>query len=41
MGDYKGSGPIYRVARIRFTQKELEDNWRMILQHKEAVWGKK
>lgn len=40
MGDYKGSGPQYRVARYRFTQRELEDNWRMILQHKESVWGK-
>jgi hypothetical protein len=39
-GDYRGSGPVYRVARIRFTEKELEDNWRMILRHKEAVWGK-
>lgn len=31
MGDYKGSGPIYRVSRIVFTQRELERNWEMIL----------
>ena len=34
MGDYKGSGPLYRVARIVFTPYELEQNWSMILQHK-------
>lgn len=39
MGDYRGSGPMYRVARIRFTDEELESNWRMILQHKEAHFG--
>jgi len=33
MGDYKGSGPIYRVARIRFTQHELDQNWNMITNH--------
>jgi len=39
MGDYKGSGPIYRVARIVFTQKELDDNWRMILGGLENLIG--
>lgn len=34
MGDYKGSGPIYRVARIKFSQYELDQNWNMILKHK-------
>jgi hypothetical protein len=34
MGDYKGSGPIYRVSRIVFTQKELDRNWDMILRHR-------
>jgi hypothetical protein len=36
MGDYRGSGPQYRVARIKFTEKELELNWDMILRHKES-----
>ena len=34
MGDYKGSGPLYRVARIKFTEYELQSNWEMILKHK-------
>jgi len=33
MGDYKGSGPIYRVVRITFTDLELEQNWDMIVTH--------
>jgi len=39
MGDYKGSGPQYRIARIRFTSAELEDNWKMIVQHKEKYFS--
>lgn len=35
MGNYRGSGPSYRIARIRFTDKELEDNWKMITRHRE------
>ena len=37
MGDYKGSGPIYRTARLVFTQHELEQNWAMILKEKERM----
>ena len=37
MGDYRGSGPVYRVARIKFTEYELEQNWNMILRHKEEM----
>ena len=37
MGDYKGSGPIYRVSRIVFDPRELEDNWRMIVRHAEGM----
>jgi len=37
MGDYRGSGPIYRVARIVFTQYELDKNWEMILKEKERM----
>ena len=31
MGNYKGSGPQYRRARIVFNQYELQQNWDMIL----------
>lgn len=34
MGDYRGSGPIYRTARIEFSDYELDQNWEMILKHK-------
>lgn len=34
MGDYRGSGPIYRTARFVFTRYELEQNWKMILAEK-------
>jgi len=37
MGDYKGSGPIYRVARILFSSWELDQNWDMILREKERM----
>jgi len=33
MGDYKGSGPQYRVSRIVYTEKEVDDNWRVIVDH--------
>lgn len=39
MGDYRGSGPIYRICRIRFSQKELDNNWNMILRHKEKYFN--
>jgi len=37
MGDYRGSGPMYRVARLTFTQYELDKNWEMIVKHKEGM----
>jgi len=37
MGDYRGSGPIYRVARIVFTPQELDQNWQMVLKEKERM----
>lgn len=37
MGDYRGSGPIYRVSRIRFSEMELEQNWEMILKHRDLM----
>ena len=35
-GDYKGSGPLYRVWDIQFTEQELLDNWQMLVQHARA-----
>lgn len=37
MGDYRGSGPIYRAARLTFTRRELEENWKMILREKRRM----
>jgi len=37
MGDYKGSGPLYRVSRIEFSGWELDQNWDMILKEKERM----
>lgn len=33
MGNYKGSGPQYRICRVEFEQAEIDDNWKMILDH--------
>ena len=40
MGDYKGSGPIYRVCRIVFEEEELTTNWGMILKYAEDMRNK-
>ena len=37
VGDYRGSGPLYRTARIRFTDRELEENWTRIINEKERM----
>jgi hypothetical protein len=37
MGDYKGSGPLRRTFRLEFDQKEIEENWAMILRHREEA----
>ncbi|OPX33362.1 MAG: hypothetical protein B1H40_00100 [Candidatus Latescibacteria bacterium 4484_181] len=34
MGDYRGSGPLYKVARFTFSEAELKANWDMILKEK-------
>lgn len=36
-GDYKGSGPIYREARITFSEQELWENWRMLTDYARRV----
>jgi len=33
MGDYKGSGPLYRQCYVRFEEQELWANWEMIINH--------
>lgn len=35
-GDYKGSGPVVRVIHFHFSQHELQENWRMVVN-----WAKK
>lgn len=37
LGDYKGSGPRYREARIVYTEQELWGNWRMIISHADEM----
>jgi len=37
MGDYKGSGPIYRVLHMRFTQVELVANWQTLEQYRRTA----
>lgn len=40
MGDYKGSGPLYRVFRMEFTPFDLRENWKMILDHRDEMLEK-
>lgn len=39
MGDYKASGPVYEPWLITFKPHEIEENWQMILNHKEYMLG--
>jgi hypothetical protein len=32
-GDYRGSGPQYKVYRIEYEQRELDRNWNYLLAH--------
>ena len=36
-GNYRGSGPQYRRFRIVFSDWELEENWKMILRHRQDM----
>ncbi|MCD6150021.1 hypothetical protein J7J13_04565 [bacterium] len=40
MGDYRGSGPLYKVARFVFSEAELKANWDMILKEKARMESK-
>lgn len=33
MGDYRGSGPLYRSYLFTFTERELQENWQMLKNH--------
>lgn len=33
MGDYRGSGPLYRQCYGEFTKEELDENWTMVISH--------
>ena len=37
MGDYKGSGPVYKKFVFEFDDYELEENWQMILNHRDRM----
>ena len=33
MGDYRGSGPVYLPVLFYFTDRELHENWQMLMNH--------
>lgn len=36
MGDYRGSGPLYKSYIFSFTQREINENWAMLVNHAKA-----
>lgn len=41
MGDYRGSGPVYKEFFIEFTSQELDDNWNMLSLHRDTMRRRK
>lgn len=39
-GDYRSSGPQYRIYDIKFSDREIKENWQMILRHAEKLRAK-
>lgn len=39
-GDYKGSGPLAKQFRLEFSEMELDENWAMILNHRDEMLRK-
>jgi hypothetical protein len=38
VGDYRGNrSPVYRVWEYEYTQPELDNNWRMLMNHREVM----
>jgi hypothetical protein len=38
-GDYKGSGPVYKVFQLDWSQQEIDENWGMLVAHvKKKGW---
>lgn len=37
MGDYRGSGPIYRVTYLEFTQRDIAENWALLETYRPQV----
>lgn len=33
MGDYRGSGPLYRSYLFSYTQREIDENWQLLVNH--------
>lgn len=36
MGDYRGSGPLYRSYLFSYTQREIDENWQLLVNHARA-----
>jgi hypothetical protein len=41
MGEYRGKGPEYVEALVRWDQKDVDETWEMILRHRDEAWEEK
>ena len=39
-GNYKGSGPLDEAFRIEYTERELLENWQMVVNHRDEMLKK-